>query len=109
MVALSIAQPLGATRCRAGVHRTKATLVCLALLDSDEHVRFDVTDTPEFDCWKWVNYWHPLKEVVSFKRRVYECALHELQPLLCPGGDSGRVLPKQPSLGAGRVLPLYKP
>lgn len=74
----------------------------LRLLDSDEHVRFDVTDTPEFDYWKWVNYWHPLKEVVSFKRRVYECALHELQPLLCPGGDAGGVLSKPHSLGPGR-------
>ena len=74
----------------------------LRLLDSDVHVRFDVTDTPEFDYWKWVNYWHPLKEVVSFKRRVYECALHELQPLLCPGSDAGRGLSKPPSLGAGR-------
>jgi len=97
MAALSFAPSLGAPRCGAGVHRTKATL-----LDSDAHVRFDVTDTPEFDYWKWVNYWHPLKEVVSFKRRVYECALHELQPLLCPGSDAGRGLSKPHSLGAGR-------
>ena len=71
----------------------------LRLLDSEEHVRFDVTDTPEFDYWKWVSYWHPLKEVVAFKRKVYESALHELQPLLCPDANSRRVPRPQRVLG----------
>lgn len=39
---------------------------------------------PEFDAWRWVRYWYPLREVVYFKRRVYEQALIELQPLLYP-------------------------
>ena len=72
----------------------------LRLLEGDEHVRFDVTDTPEFDCWRWVDYWHPLKEVVSFKRKVYECALHELQPLLYPEEDAGRISGQSLVLGA---------
>ncbi len=71
----------------------------LRLLDSDEHVRFDVTDTPEFDYWKWVDYWYPLKEVVSFKRKVYECAMQELQPLLCPSADARRVSHPPRALG----------
>jgi putative (di)nucleoside polyphosphate hydrolase len=44
------------------------------------------SDKPEFDAWRWVRYWYPLREVVYFKRRVYEQALQELAPLLYPEG-----------------------
>ncbi|MGO2131395.1 MAG: RNA pyrophosphohydrolase [Halomonas sp.] len=37
---------------------------------------------PEFDGWRWVSYWYPLGQVVSFKREVYRCALRELSPRL---------------------------
>jgi putative (di)nucleoside polyphosphate hydrolase len=39
-------------------------------------------ERPEFDGWRWVDYWEPLREVVFFKRRVYRRALEELAPLL---------------------------
>lgn len=49
----------------------------------DEHrVRMDVTDKPEFDAWRWVCYWYPLGQVVTFKREVYRRALKELAPRL---------------------------
>jgi putative (di)nucleoside polyphosphate hydrolase len=48
--------------------------------------RFDLTDQPEFDRWRWVDYWTPVREVVYFKRRVYARALHELGKLLPPDG-----------------------
>jgi len=54
----------------------------LRLTGDDCEVKLDLTDNPEFDRWKWVSYWHPLKEVVSFKRNVYKNALKELAPLL---------------------------
>lgn len=54
----------------------------LRLLSSDAEVKLDQGDQPEFDTWRWVEYWHPLKEVVAFKRDVYRCALEELAPLL---------------------------
>lgn len=54
----------------------------LRLKAPDSAVRFDLGAPPEFDHWRWVDYWHPLKEVVPFKRAVYEAALHELEPLL---------------------------
>jgi putative (di)nucleoside polyphosphate hydrolase len=54
----------------------------LRLISSEDHVRLDVTHKPEFDHWRWVNYWHPLREVVNFKRDVYRKALNELAPLL---------------------------
>lgn len=34
---------------------------------------------PEFDAWRWVEYWHPLQEVIDFKREVYRQALQELE------------------------------
>lgn len=51
---------------------------------------------PEFDAWRWVRYWQPLREVVYFKRRVYELALEELAPLIYPEGIPERqgVLPR---------------
>jgi putative (di)nucleoside polyphosphate hydrolase len=55
---------------------------------SEQHVRFDTTDDPEFDAWRWVEYWHPLREVVFFKRKVYKRALSELRPLLFEPIDS---------------------
>jgi putative (di)nucleoside polyphosphate hydrolase len=54
----------------------------LHLTGSESAVCLDRSDTPEFDDWRWVSYWHPLKEIVFFKRRVYEQALRELEPLL---------------------------
>jgi putative (di)nucleoside polyphosphate hydrolase len=48
---------------------------------------------PEFDGWRWVRYWQPLREVVYFKRHVYEQALGELSPLLYPEGVPERYWP----------------
>jgi putative (di)nucleoside polyphosphate hydrolase len=56
----------------------------LRLLGGEDCVRLNTTDTPEFDHWRWVDYWQPLREVVSFKRKVYRCALSEFEPLLFP-------------------------
>ncbi|MGA9852253.1 MAG: RNA pyrophosphohydrolase [Gammaproteobacteria bacterium] len=54
---------------------------------ADENaVRLDASDTPEFDDWRWVDYWHPLQEVIFFKRRVYRRALSELAPLIFSKG-----------------------
>lgn len=54
----------------------------LRLLGSEELVNLDCTAKPEFDRWRWVDYWHPVHEVVFFKRSVYERALNELAPLV---------------------------
>ena len=53
----------------------------LRLLGSEADVRLDACHRPEFDHWKWVNYWHPTREVIYFKRDVYRRALRELAPL----------------------------
>ncbi len=56
----------------------------LRLVGSESHVRLDRSGEPEFDKWRWVQYWQPLEEIVFFKRRVYERALMEFAPLILP-------------------------
>jgi putative (di)nucleoside polyphosphate hydrolase len=52
----------------------------LRMLGEDDNVRFDLTEKPEFDSWRWVDFWYPINHVVSFKRRVYERALSHFFP-----------------------------
>jgi len=56
----------------------------LRLSGGEDRVKLDSTARPEFDGWRWVDYWFPLQEVISFKRQVYERALQELAPYLVP-------------------------
>lgn len=71
----------------------------LRLQGSESDVRLDLSERPEFDHWRWVDYWYPLKAVVPFKRQVYLCALRELAPLVFPQNDwpvNRRCQPQQP-------------
>ncbi len=54
----------------------------LRLVSEESNVRFDCSNKPEFDNWRWVEYWHPLKDVVYFKRKVYQKAMAELGAVL---------------------------
>ena len=56
----------------------------LRLKCKDEQVCLQRSHLPEFENWKWVDYWYPPKHVVDFKRNVYVQALTELAPLLFP-------------------------
>ena len=58
----------------------------LRLKTAEDRLQLDCSDTPEFDRWRWVEYWRPVTEVIYFKRRVYARALHELGPHLYPQG-----------------------
>lgn len=58
----------------------------LRLLTAESRLRLDTTPTPEFDRWRWVEYWQPLREVIFFKREVYRQALHQLGPIVFPDG-----------------------
>jgi putative (di)nucleoside polyphosphate hydrolase len=48
----------------------------------DAAISLHHSETPEFSQWQWVDYWHPLKHIVGFKKSVYRKALTELSPLL---------------------------
>ena len=50
----------------------------LQMVVGDHHLNLRATDHPEFDAWRWNDYWVPLELVIEFKRGVYEMALTEL-------------------------------
>ncbi|AGA35085.1 Adenosine (5')-pentaphospho-(5'')-adenosine pyrophosphohydrolase [Thioalkalivibrio nitratireducens DSM 14787] len=56
----------------------------LQLTGTDADFRLDLGEPPEFDAWRWIDYWRPVHEVVYFKRDVYRRALCELVPLMFP-------------------------
>lgn len=52
----------------------------LQFTGGEDDLRLDLTDKPEFDHWRWVDFWYPLEHVVTFKRGVYASALRHLAP-----------------------------
>jgi putative (di)nucleoside polyphosphate hydrolase len=52
--------------------------------DCDVHLR--ASERPEFDAWRWNEYWVPLDSVIEFKRDVYQQALSELARFLMRDG-----------------------
>ena len=54
----------------------------LKLTGRDCDVCLRATSHPEFDAWRWDDYWMPLDSVIEFKREVYQQALSELAHLL---------------------------
>ncbi len=54
----------------------------LRLVGRDCDVKLRATNHPEFDAWRWSDYWSPLETVIEFKRDVYLKALEELQGYL---------------------------
>ena len=61
----------------------------LQLIGYDWDLNLRATNHPEFDAWRWNDYWVPLDVVVEFKRGVYEMALTELARFL-PRGEQPR-------------------
>jgi len=54
----------------------------LQLIGDEKKIRFDRGSRPEFDHWRWVSYWYPVRNVIDFKCDVYRKALIELMPAL---------------------------
>ncbi|WP_298635805.1 RNA pyrophosphohydrolase [uncultured Umboniibacter sp.] len=54
----------------------------LRLTAPESAIDLNAYGKPEFDSWRWVSYWYPLRMVVNFKREVYRRAMDELLPLL---------------------------
>lgn len=53
----------------------------LRMAADESRVTFDATDSPEFSSFRWVDFWYPVDNVISFKRPVYNKALTLLEPL----------------------------
>jgi putative (di)nucleoside polyphosphate hydrolase len=54
----------------------------LRLKSKESALNLDRASKPEFDDWRWVDYWYPVSAVIFFKRDVYKQALTELEPAL---------------------------
>jgi len=54
----------------------------LRMVGRDCDVKLRTSDKPEFDAWRWHEYWVPLESVIEFKREVYREALAELHRYL---------------------------
>ena len=54
----------------------------LRMVGRDSDVSLRASMQPEFDAWRWADYWGPVESVVEFKRAVYRSALEELQNYL---------------------------
>ena len=50
----------------------------LQLIEDESVIDLNATEKPEFDEWRWVSYYYPIKEVVDFKQTVYRLALTQL-------------------------------
>lgn len=77
----------------------------LEMLADDAQVRFDLCEKPEFDEFKWVSYWYPVKQVIDFKRDVYRRALKQLAPRL-PVDQARLLAPQGPSSLAEADAPV---
>ncbi len=49
----------------------------LQLMCNESDINMQSSGTPEFDGWRWVSYWYPVRQVVSFKRDVYRRVMKE--------------------------------
>lgn len=95
-------------------HRTptcigqKQVWFLLRMMGAESDVRLDLSDAPEFDHWRWVDYWYPLRAVVPFKRQVYRRALQELAPLVFPNDKAMTTPPSWRSHSAAQARRYQK-
>ncbi len=54
----------------------------LKLVSAQQKIRLDLSDSPEFDSWRWIAYQEPETQVIFFKRQVYAQALKELESFI---------------------------
>ncbi|WP_028108692.1 MULTISPECIES: RNA pyrophosphohydrolase [Ferrimonas] len=56
----------------------------LELVSGEDQIDLKRSGHPEFDDWRWVSYWYPVRQVVSFKRDVYRKVMKEFAPVAMP-------------------------
>lgn len=54
----------------------------LRLVGRDTDISLRASGHPEFDAWRWHDYWVPLEAVIDFKREVYRLGLEQLSEFL---------------------------
>lgn len=61
----------------------------LQLITNEKQIDMQSTRSPEFDGWRWVSYWYPVRQVVAFKKDVYRKIMKEFAPVVMSLGSSG--------------------
>lgn len=54
----------------------------LQFIGKESNINLNTTKNPEFDGWRWVSFWYPVRQVVSFKRDVYRKVMKEFAHVL---------------------------
>ena len=54
----------------------------LRMISDESQVALDLTESPEFSSYRWVDFWYPVDNVIPFKRDVYTKALTLLEPFM---------------------------
>jgi putative (di)nucleoside polyphosphate hydrolase len=54
----------------------------LRLVGRDCDISLRASGHPEFDAWRWHDYWVPLESVIDFKREAYRLGLEQLASFL---------------------------
>ncbi|HHF6698431.1 RNA pyrophosphohydrolase [Haemophilus influenzae] len=54
----------------------------LQLVSDEKNINMQTTKSLEFDGWRWVSFWYPVRQVVSFKRDVYRKVMKEFASIL---------------------------
>ncbi|WP_147653088.1 RNA pyrophosphohydrolase [Vulcaniibacterium gelatinicum] len=81
----------------------------LRLLGCESDLRLDLSERPEFDLWRWVDYWYPVEHVVTFKREVYARALCHLAPYARQVAGPQAIPPAAVERGSWRRRPRQRP
>jgi putative (di)nucleoside polyphosphate hydrolase len=78
----------------------------LRLTGRDSDVSLRATEHPEFDAWRWSDYWVPLEDVIEFKREVYQMALNELATFLHHSSRRSGGKPRKPAAVSKKQPPI---
>ena len=54
----------------------------LQLVGDEKNINMNTTKSPEFDGWRWVSFWYPVRQVVSFKKDVYRKVMKEFAQVM---------------------------
>jgi len=54
----------------------------LRFLGDESAFSLDICTNPEFSRYRWVDFWYPVDNVITFKKEVYQRALSLLEPMM---------------------------
>lgn len=66
----------------------------LQLVSDEKNINMQSSKSPEFDGWRWVSFWYPVRQVVSFKKEVYRKAMKEFATVLFEQNKENTALTK---------------